>query len=148
VIVALFAVGVGGCEGAGGSVQELDPAEVQERLMPSELRAEQLSDRDGEGAEVEVLAWQSAAFATGPGDCDRDAAESGWVSHPAGGETRIAHGLGRAPLDVLVYLSFESGGCRAALASGDLARVISADGEQVAVENATGESFYMRLVLR
>ncbi len=71
-----------------------------------------------------------------------------WLTYPSQGTMVVEHDLGRVPRSVLVYLSFESDGSGASLASGDLCRVLSVDENRVELRNGTRENFHFRLVLR
>ena len=70
-----------------------------------------------------------------------------WLGFPADAELQIAHSLGRAPVSVLVYLSFDSRNESAFLAAGDLARVTSVTKKSVTIKNNTKQCFYLRIVL-
>lgn len=82
--------------------------------------------------------WQSVGFFSA----------DAWHDYPGGVTLSIEHGLGRAPRVVLVYLSFESNGSGATLASGDLAQIDSVDATNVVVHNRTDADLYCRVVLQ
>jgi hypothetical protein len=81
--------------------------------------------------------WQSVGFDSG----------DAWHDYPGGVTLSIEHGLGRAPRVVLVYISFESSGSGATLASGDLAQIDAVDATTVVVHNRTDADLFCRLVL-
>lgn len=79
-----------------------------------------------------------------------DAGTSGvcaWMRFGARERLVVEHDLGRTPVIVLVYLAFQESGIGATLASGDIARIVAADADELVLENRTDESFYLRLVL-
>lgn len=86
----------------------------------------------------ETGSWQSAPWASGDVE---------WLPYPPQGRLQLEHGLGRTPTSVLVYLSFEPSGASPALAAGDMARVLHADGSSVTVWNATNGSYFARVVV-
>jgi hypothetical protein len=81
--------------------------------------------------------WQSVGFASG----------DAWHDYPGGVTLSMEHGLGRAPQVVLVYISFESNGSGATLASGDLAQIDAVDATNVVVHNRTDADLFCRVVL-
>lgn len=70
-----------------------------------------------------------------------------WIEFPPRTTVGLEHGLGRTPRVVLVYLSFDAEGTRAALASGDLALTIDIDEQWVRILNDTNAVFFFRVVL-
>ncbi len=70
-----------------------------------------------------------------------------WLDYPGGVTLRVEHSLGYVPSVVLVYLSFRSDGSATGLASGDLAHVVSVDGQFVQIKNATRSDMYARIVV-
>lgn len=82
--------------------------------------------------------WESAPWSPG---------EMGWIPYPPRGQIQVAHGLGRVPRTVLVYLSFDAAGTSPGLAAGDLARLVAADATNVTVWNDTNGSFFARVVV-
>lgn len=85
-------------------------------------------------------AWQSAGWG--------GAGTGGWQPYPGETTLVVPHELGRAPTAVWVYVSFDEGGSRPGLATGDMAIVVEATETQVAVANTTEADLYCRIVLR
>jgi len=71
-----------------------------------------------------------------------------WIGYLASVELTLEHGLGRIPCGVLVYISFFEDGARAALAAGDLARIVEVSEQTVTIQNGTREDYFVRVVLR
>ncbi len=75
-----------------------------------------------------------------------------WLPFPGQVQLRVAHGLGRVPRVVLVYLTFREvplGGdveAPPALAAGDLARVIEVTDTTITVWNDTNGNYFARVV--
>lgn len=68
---------------------------------------------------------------------------------PYNGSTsyRVAHGLGRVPRSVEVYVAFTEDGAACAMAPGDMARILYVDSDAVVIENQTEANLFFRLVL-
>lgn len=92
---------------------------------------------EGEGSSAERCAWQSSGWS-----------EDMWLDYPFQATLDVSHDLGRTPTAVFVYLSFSPTGEGAALAAGDLARVIEVTSENVVIQNATNGEYYCRIVLQ
>lgn len=93
--------------------------------------------------------WQSAPMPT-PDHCGVDSEGEGddWLEFGGRQKLEIAHGLGRTPSLVLIYVSFERRGCGGTLASGDIARIDGVDDELIRLQNGTEEDFHVRLYLQ
>lgn len=121
-VVLLYAalICTAGCSAAG--------AQEHIRLTAEELPASAGLDATGE-------VWQSVAWR---GD---------WHRYPGEAIVEVEHGLGRAPMGVLVYLSFQEDGESAGLATGDLARILEVTPTHVQIRNDTEADLYARIVL-
>jgi hypothetical protein len=71
-----------------------------------------------------------------------------YLEYPGDTRLLVNHTLLRNPRIVLVYVSFEEDGRRAALAAGDIARIEHATADTVLLHNATEQRFWLRLVLQ
>ncbi len=83
--------------------------------------------------------WESAPF---PGP------DVTWLPYPGQVTLEIEHGLGHRPYDITVWISFVEDGTDAAVASGDLARLIAVDETTVSVRNGTNAQLFARIVLQ
>jgi hypothetical protein len=83
--------------------------------------------------------WESVPFAS---------PECLWLPYPGQVTLALEHGLGRAPREVLVYLSFDACGRGAALGAGDLFLIEEATDTRVVLRNDTNADFFARVVLR
>lgn len=70
-----------------------------------------------------------------------------WLSVDSRTRLEVPHELGRRPSVVLVYIAFEEHGCDGTLASGDVALIRGVNNERVILQNATAESYHVRLYL-
>ena len=70
-----------------------------------------------------------------------------WLPYPPRATLEVAHGLGRTPVNLDVWLSFEESGAEPAKAAGDLARWIDADDATVTVRNETSAMFFARIIV-
>ena len=75
------------------------------------------------------------------------AAGAEWLPYPGQVTLDVEHGLGRLPRTILVYVSFDREGREAALASGDLARVVDVGPTTIDVRNGTNAQLFARIVL-
>ncbi|MBX3247347.1 MAG: hypothetical protein KF901_09205 [Myxococcales bacterium] len=114
---------LGGCGDAGAQAV----IEVSEAELPC------ASSAPGEP-------WESTAWPDGSGACP-------WLRFEGRRTYRIAHGLGRAPRSVLVYLSFEEDGTSSAPSAGDMSRILTANDAFVELRNGVNQDFYLRVVL-
>jgi hypothetical protein len=71
-----------------------------------------------------------------------------WIPFGPRLQVRVAHGLGRVPRLVHVFLAFDELGSDPASAAGDLARVIAVDETSVTIWNDTNGTFFARIVLQ
>jgi len=106
----------------------------------------------GDGAVGPTIEIGSADLPTSAGVDDRghwqsSAWDQDWIEYPGNTTLNMEHGLGRTPRAVLVYVSFSPDGFGAGLAAGDAARVVAADDQHVAIQNATRENFFVRVAL-
>jgi hypothetical protein len=113
---------------AAGCDQATDPSAIV--LTAGDLPA-------SAGYDMASGTWQSVGFAAG----------DAWHDYPGRATLSIEHGLPRAPRVVLVYISFESDGSGATLASGDLAQIDAVDATSVVVHNRTDADLFCRVVL-
>ncbi len=115
-------------------------------------RAVALDEMPCAGIDPVTGAWFSHPFPVaevdggGMGDAGT-AGSCGWMRFGGREQLIVAHGLGRTPSVVLIYLAFMDSGIGGTLASGDLARIMAVSADDVVLENRTDESFYLRLVL-
>jgi len=91
-------------------------------------------------ASGEIVAWESAGW---PPDARCD-----WLPFDGRTTVDLAHGLERTPRSVEVYISFEPDGFSSTPASGDVARIVSADASAIQLRNAQNEDFFLKVVLR
>jgi hypothetical protein len=110
-----------------------------------------LGDMPCSGIDPSTGAWVSHPLPVSTSEEDMgDAGTSGvcgWLRFQKREQLTIAHDLGRTPSVVLVYLAFRESGVGGTLASGDLARIMAVDVDEVVLENRTDESFFLRLVV-
>src|SRR5690349_16359732 len=96
-------------------------------------------------ADLPLASSAEGGFETAPFD------QGPWLRYPGRATLVVHHALGRAPRQILVYLSFHPtpipAGGGAGLAVGDLARIVAADAESVTIRNDTEGDYYVRLVL-
>lgn len=69
-----------------------------------------------------------------------------WIPFPGRVTIEFEHSLGRAPTVVLVYLAFDPEGTDAALAAGELARVVEVTDGTLTIRNDTNAGFFVRVV--
>ena len=112
-----------------------DPRYVE--LAPADLAPSAGVVCEGEGSASERCAWQSSDWS---GD--------DWLPYPAQATLVLPHELGRTPSLVWVYISFVPDGGSAALASGDLGRIVEVTDSTVTVQNATNGEYYCRVVVQ
>jgi hypothetical protein len=108
-------------------------------------RAESYSLGDLPCASGDATAWESTPLPDLTGEavpgCE-------WLPFPGRTLVEIEHDLGRAPLDVSIYISFKGEGESSTKASGDPGRIVGADETRVLVENTTEQDFFLRVVVR
>lgn len=106
-----------------------------------EIRADELSC----ALSVAPEWWASAPFPGADGELDPDCE---WLRFPGLSLLEIEHGLGRAPSQISLYISFEPNGVSSTISSGDSGRIVGADERYVVVENFTEQEFFLRIELR
>ena len=101
------------------------------------------------GIDLATGAWASHPFPISVGDMGDGGTSGtcGWSRFDRRERLVVSHGLGRTPSVVLVYLSFLESGVGGSLASGDIARIMAVDEDEVVLENRMDEAFFLRLVV-
>lgn len=69
-----------------------------------------------------------------------------WIPFTGRLTVELEHTLGHRPRIIQVYLAFDVDGTDPGLAAGDLARIVQADEEIVAILNDTNAEYFMRVV--
>lgn len=86
-------------------------------------------------ASVRDDVWESSPWTGAP-----------WIAFDPRATVELEHTLGRAPRVVLVYLAFDAEGTDAALAAGELARVVEVTDTTLTIRNDTSAAFFFRVV--
>ncbi len=140
-----------GCEPSGNECDSCDGEMQGESLCIVEL--EQLPEASGGSFDGAADAGVAAGSASGKWQ-SAPWQNARWTSLPGETRVRMAHGLGRVPDSVEIYLSFEKDdsdreGTRSSfLAAGDLARISEVTDSTITIKNATEQAFCLRIVLQ
>ena len=71
-----------------------------------------------------------------------------WVAYRGASTVAVHHTLGRVPMSVTVFLSFNSTGEAPSAAAGDLASIGAVTDDLVEITNNTDGDYYIRIVLQ